>query len=230
MGNYIYLNHISINHMARKTYQGISNDKERSVQKLINAVGEIIKSKGYTGLSATNIANAAGLSRRLITLYFGTVENLIETYVRGKDYWLAASGDAVGLIKDNKGEKTKQILDSLLQNQFDYFFSNTEMQKIILWQISERSEIMKEICEEREQLSKAFFALSDRELQGKPIDLRAISALLVAGIYYLVLHAKSTDTLFCEIDLNTPQGIARIKNAISIILENTYNQTEQKKR
>ena len=207
--------------MARKTYQGISNDKNRSIQKLIDAVGSIIEFKGYTGLSATNIANAAGLSRRLITLYFGTVDNLIETYVRGKDYWLAASGNAVGLIKDNTGENTRQILECLLQNQFDYFFSNAEMQKIILWQISESTEIMKEICEEREQLSKSFFALSDKEL-GKDVDLRAVSALMVAGIYYLVLHAKSTDTLFCEIDLNAPEGMARIKKAISLILKNTY--------
>lgn len=209
--------------MARKTYQGISNDKNRSIQKLINAVGSIIESKGYTGLSATNIAKAAGLSRRLITLYFGTVDNLIETYVRGKDYWLAASGNAVGLIKDNTGKNTQQILECLLQNQFDYFFSNPEMQKIILWQISESTQIMKEVCEEREQLSKFFFALSDKELEGKGIDLRAVSALLVAGIYYLVLHAKSTDTLFCEIDLNTPEGMSRIKKAISLILKNTYD-------
>ncbi len=224
------MDRVTTNLMARKTYQGVSNDKERSIQKLINAVGEIIQSKGYTGLSATNIAKAAGLSRRLITLYFGTVDKLIETYVRGKDYWLAASGDAVGLIKENKGEGTRQLLDDLLQSQFDYFFGNTEMQKIILWQISESTEIMREVCEEREQLSKWFFALSDKELEGKPNDLRAVSALLVAGIYYLVLHAKSTDTLFCEIDLKTPQGIARIKNAISTILENAYNQPEPKKR
>lgn len=209
--------------MIKKRYQGPSNDKERSTQKLIEAVGTVIKTKGYTGLSATNIAKAAGLSRRLITLYFGTVDQLIETYVRGKDYWLAASGDAVDMIKDNKGENTRQILDSLLQNQLDYFFSNEEMQKTILWQISESTKIMTEVCEEREQLSKFFFSLSDKELEGKSIDLRAVSALLVAGIYYLVLHAKSTDTFFCEIDLRKPEGMERIKKAISLILERTYS-------
>jgi AcrR family transcriptional regulator len=212
--------------MTKKRYQGPSNDKERSIQKLIEAVGTVIKTKGYTGLSATNIAGAAGLSRRLITLYFGTVDILIETYVRGKDYWLAASGDAVEMIKKNIGENTRQILDCLLQNQMDYFNNNEEMQKTILWQISESTQIMKEVCEERELLSKVFFALSDKELKDKDIDLRAVSALLVAGIYYLVLHAKSTDTLFCEIDLNAPGGMVRIKNAISMILKNTYNQTE----
>ncbi|WP_184550714.1 TetR/AcrR family transcriptional regulator [Mucilaginibacter sp. FT3.2] len=209
--------------MTKKRYQGPSNDKERSTQKLIEAVGSIIKTKGYTGLSATNIASAAGLSRRLITIYFGTVDNLIETYVKGKDYWLAASGDAVEMIKNNEGENTRPILECLLQNQMDYFFNQEEMQKIVLWQISQSTRIMKEVCDERELLSKYFFALSDKELKGKNIDLRAVSALLVAGIYYLVLHAKSTDTTFCEIDLLHPDGMERIKNAISLILKNTYN-------
>ena len=190
--------------MTKKRYQGASNDKERSTQKLIDAVGTIIKTKGYTGLSVTNISKAAGLDRRLITLYFGSVDNLIETYVRGKDYWLAASGDAVEMIEKNSGENTRQILDCLLQNQLDYFFKEEEMQKIVLWQISQGSQIMKEVSEERERFGSHFFALSDRELEGKNIDLRAVSALLVAGIYYLVLHAKSTDTLFCEIDINRP--------------------------
>ena len=60
--------------MARKTYQGEINDKERSKQKLINAVGKVLKNKGYTGLTATNIAKTAGLSRRLITIYFDSVD------------------------------------------------------------------------------------------------------------------------------------------------------------
>ncbi|GAA3654575.1 TetR/AcrR family transcriptional regulator [Flavivirga jejuensis] len=209
--------------MGKKRYQGEFNDKARSIQKLIDAVGVVIKTKGYTGLSATNIAKAAGLSRRLISLYFESVDDLVETYVRGKDYWIAASGNVGEMMEKNKGENTQKILDSLLQNQLDYFYKNTEMQKIILWEISQKTEIMYEVCEERERLGSKFFALSDKELQGKDIDLRAVSGLLVAGIYYMVLHSKSTDTLFCEIDINTPKGMKRIKNAISLIIEQTYN-------
>ena len=209
--------------MTKKRYQGSINDKERSTQKLIEAVGTVIKTKGYKGLTATNIANTAGLSRRLITFYFGSVEELIETYVRGKDYWVAASGNAGKMMEGNKGDQTREILECLLSNQLDYFYNNEEMQKIVLWQISESTQIMKEICEERELMSKVFFALSDQELKGKDIDLRASSALLVAGIYYLVLHAKSTDTLFCEIDLKTSSGIERIRKAVKLILEKIYN-------
>lgn len=212
--------------MTRKKYQGEFNDKERSKKNLIKAVGKVLKAQGYTGLTATNIARAAGLSRRLITIYFGSVENLIETYVKGKDYWIEASGNIGEMIVDNKGRNTKKIIEQLLQNQLKNFYDNPEMQKLILWEISENSKIMHQVSEERERLGTKIFNLTDKEFQGKDIDIRAMSALLVAGIYYMVLHAKSTDTLFCEIDINTPDGMERIRNAISIILDKMYENLE----
>jgi AcrR family transcriptional regulator len=209
--------------MAKKTYHGAVNDKDRSMQKLIDAVGTVIKTKGYTGLGPTNIAKSAGLNKRLIYLYFGTVENLIETYVRGKDYWVAAAGNAGELMKQGDVKDTRKILESLLLNQLDYFYKEEEMQKIVLWQISQRSQIMYEVCEERERLGDRFFELADQELANTDIDLRAIAGLLVSGIYYMILHAKSSDSLFCQIDLNTPDGLERIRKAISVILKEAYD-------
>lgn len=212
--------------MTRKRYQGAVNDKERSMQKLIDAVGTIIKTKGYTGLGPTNIAKCAGLNKKLIYLYFGTVENLIEIYVKGKDYWVAAAGNAGQLLEENKGKNAREILEALLCNQLDYFYQEEEMQKIVLWQISERTKIMYEVCEERERLGDRYFELADQELKNSDVDIRAIAGLLVGGIYHMVLHAKSTDSLFCQIDLNKPDGMQRIKNAINKILTNSYPKTK----
>ncbi len=212
--------------MPKKTYQGATNDKERSKQKLIEAVGTVIKTKGYAGLGATNIGKCAGLSKRLIYLYFGTVDKLVETYIRNQDYWVAAAGNAGELIAQSTGEDTKKILETLLVNQLDYFSNAEEMQKIVLWQISQRSQIMFEICEEREQLGKVFFDLADPYFENTNVDLRAVAGLLVAGIYYMVLHAKSNDSLFCQIDVNTDDGLKRIKKAISEILSDTYKRAE----
>jgi len=164
--------------MTRKKYQGVINDKERSKSKLINAVGKVLKSKGYVGLTATNIAKAAGLSRRLITIYFESVDDLVETYVRNKDYWIAASGNTGQMIAENTGQNTKRIIESLLKNQLSYFYNNAEMQKLILWEISKKTKIMNEVCEDRERLGSKVFELVDKELIGKGIDVRAISALL----------------------------------------------------
>lgn len=209
--------------MTRKTYQGAINDRERSMKKLVDAVGEVISVKGYQGLTVTNIAKTAGLDRKLIALYFGTVNHLIEIYVKGKDYWLSVASETTELINGNKGENTQSILATILKNQLEYFSASPEMQKLVLWQISERTELMSDVSRDREKMSEIFFALSDIELKGKDIDLRAVSALLVAGIYYLVLHTSSTDSTFCEIDLNSEEGMQRIKNAINLIVDHTYN-------
>lgn len=208
--------------MARKTYQGEKNNKERTMTKLIQAVGVVLKKEGYTGLSTVNIANAAGTDRKLIRVYFGTVDNLIETYIKNKDYWINASEGAMETLTNSSNTSSKDFLESLLINQLDHFNKDVEMQKAVLWQISEKSDIMSHVTQTRERLSSLFFSFSDKELEGKDIDLRAISSLLVAGIYYLVLHSKSTDSTFCEIDITTEEGINRIKGAIKKILDQSY--------
>ncbi|MEO6521348.1 MAG: TetR/AcrR family transcriptional regulator [Mucilaginibacter sp.] len=206
----------------RKTYQGPNNDKERSKQKLIEAVGIVIREYGYKGLTASNIAKKAGVNRRLIYFYFDNLDQLIEIYIKSKDYWVDAAGNAGELIAAKKGIDTRLILEEMLINQLDYFSKDEEMQKMILWQISERSQVMFDVAEEREKVGKDFFDLADPFFHNTDVDLRAVTGLLVAGVYYMVLHAKSNDSLFCQIDVNTETGLTRIKNAICQILKDTY--------
>ncbi|QDO95256.1 TetR/AcrR family transcriptional regulator [Formosa sediminum] len=206
-----------------KRYQGPINDKEKSKQKLINAVGKVLESKGYVGLTVTNIAKEAGLDRRLITLYFDSVNNLVEIYFRKKDYWLDTLGDVKQMILENNSLEIKDIADVLLLNQLDYFNNNSELQKLVLWEISQKTYFVDSVSVEREQLASELFELIDTELEGKDIDLRAISALLVAGSYFMVLHSKSTKTPFCGIDINTSDGLKRIRSAISLVLDKTLS-------
>ena len=208
---------------TRKRYQGEINNKERTKLKLVQAVGEVIKDKGYTALNSSNIAKAAGLSRRVISLYFGDVENLIEIYVKGKDYWGGIAEEVNIIGQDDFKEDTRKILETLLLNQFRYFYDNEEMQKIVTWQVSEPSDIMLHVCNTRERISEMFFKHSDKELDGKNIDLRPVAALLVAGIYHLVLHAKNTNSLFCELDINKPDDFQRIEKAIGLVLKLVYD-------
>jgi AcrR family transcriptional regulator len=208
--------------MARDTYRGTSNNKERSKEKLIEAVGTIIKTSGYTALNQANISKVSGVDRKLIKLYFGSLEALIETYVRGKDYWVDAAGNAGSLMTELSYENLQSTMESVLTHQFDYFYQNEEMQKIVLWQLSERSKIMHEVTEEREKIGAAFFDLAEPFFKGSDVDIRAIAGLLVCGIYYMVLHAKSSDSLICGLDITTEEGSNRIKNAMHHIIAEAF--------
>lgn len=207
--------------VTRAPYRGQKNNKEKTMRKLLDGVGKVLTEKGYTGLTSTNISKAAGVDRKLINLYFDSVENLIEIYIRTKDYWLTSSGKSTDQLKDLATKNSKAVLEKLLLDQLDNFLINEEMQKAVTWQISEKSKIMSEITREREKISALFFEISDQEFKNKEVDLRAISGILVAGIYYLVLHAKHTDSTVCEIELDD-NGFDRIRKAIKFILKMTY--------
>lgn len=207
---------------TRKTYKGEKNDKERTMQKLISAVGTVLCDRGYTGLTVSNIAKEAGVDRKLIPLYFGSVEQLVEIYIKGKDYWVTSTMGAMAYFSKAPLEGSKGFLESLLMKQMDIFMDNKEMQKAILWQLSEESKIMEQIATAREKMSALFFTFAEKDLKQHDVDLRAIASILVGAIYYIVLHAENTDSTFCEIDLRTAEGVDRIRAAVKQILDWTY--------
>ena len=63
-------------------------DKEQTKRKLIDAVGIIIKSKGFSSVRISKVARQAGVDRKLIYRYFGNMNNLTEAYIIENDYWM----------------------------------------------------------------------------------------------------------------------------------------------
>lgn len=212
----------------RKRPQGEIRDKERTKLKLLSAVGEIIRKEGYRGLGVNKIAYTAGVNKKLIYRYFESVDKLIEQYVREKDYWVnfVSNMDVETSMRQDFG---KEAIATILNKQLDFFYTANEMQHIVLWEISEQSTLMREVAEARERLGSELFALSDELFQKSMVDLRALVALQVAGIYYLVLHARNNGSTFCEIDINTEEGRSRIKNAMQQINQWAFDAAEKKK-
>lgn len=210
----------------RKRPQGEIRDKERTKLKLLNAVGDIIRIEGYHGLGVNKIAAKAGVNKKLIYRYFESVENLIEKYVREKDYWVSFV-DKVQISDSSQTDFGEHELSKLLSAQFDFFYAAEEMQEIVLWEISESSSLMRDIADAREHLGSELFKLSDPFFEDTSVDLRSLVALQVAGIYYLVLHAKHNGSTFCEIDIKTEEGRDRIKNAIKQISKWAFSEPKK---
>src|ERR1700753_3857914 len=116
-------------------------DKDETMKRFIGAVGEILKEKGYTGLGLNKIALQAGMDKKLIYRYFGSLNNLLTAYISGKDYWQP-------LLKKINEAASRQETDvlplfiDLFQNLFRFFREEPEMQQFILWQMSEPSPLM----------------------------------------------------------------------------------------
>lgn len=213
--------------MVRKITEGPIRNKEKTRLKLLNAVGEIIKTEGYKGLGVNNIAAKAKADKKLIYLYFENVDKLVETYVRQKDYWSAFSEGIQGLIEANQGNFGEELASQILVDQFNFFLDAEEMQKVILWEISEKNELMREIADAREVLGNELFKLTDPHFGGTDVDIRAIQALLIGGIYYLILHTKSNGSTFCGLDINELPDQKRIIKSLRQIVKWSYTQAKK---
>lgn len=205
--------------MPRKVVQGPIRDKEKTKQKLLNAVGKIIKTKGYSGLMVSKIAAVAGFDKKLIYEYFGSTDKLIDEYIRSQDYWSQYNHDPDMDLSDGG----KQMSKSALLNQFESLRKNKELQKIIVWELSESRPILKKLVDQREEVGELLFKnITDPYFGERSEEYRAITALLVAGIYHLNLYTGHNGTTFCGLNLKTDEGRKKIEEAIEGIIDYAY--------
>ncbi|MFY1046342.1 TetR/AcrR family transcriptional regulator [Chryseobacterium sp. GP-SGM7] len=206
--------------MPRKVVQGPIRDKEKTKQKLLNAVGKILKTKGYSGLMVSKIAAVAGFDKKLIYEYFGSTDKLIDEYIKSQDYWSRFETDENIDLSDGGKEMSKMAII----NQFDSLKKNKELQKILVWEMSESRPILKKLLDQREEVGEELFKnITDPHFGEKSEDYRAITALLVAGCYHLNLYTGHNGNTFCGLDMKSEDGRQKIKKAIGDIIDFAYN-------
>jgi hypothetical protein len=204
--------------MKRKIVEGPIRSKEKSKQKLLNAVGKLLKTKGYTGLKVNDIAATAGLDKKLIYNYFGGTSQLIDEYIRSHDFW-SNIVEVPSPICDGGEALTKEMLIS----QFDYMFKNKEFQRIILWRLSESRKALKKLTDKQEENGERLFeAIVDPHFGKNAARYRAITALLVSGLYYLNMYQAVNGSIFCGLDMKSEEGRNEVKEAVKFLIEQAY--------
>lgn len=211
----------------RKRTSGKLRDKERTKEKMIQAVGKVLLKKGYTGLNATTIAKEAGIDKSLVWTYFGSLDNLVEEYIDQRDFWKFKAKESIENLTSVIKEVNEHDMAALLQFQYKALLEDEMLQRIMLWGISEKKDFLRNISNERELIGEEIFKNIDPQFKDSIIDIRAILAIVLAGIYYLTLHGKTNTSLFCGIDLNTENGEQRINESISKIISMAYQNNKK---
>ncbi|MFB9843932.1 TetR/AcrR family transcriptional regulator [Mucilaginibacter ginsenosidivorans] len=198
------------------------------MKRLIEAVGQILKDKGYTGLGVNKIAFQAGVSKELIYRYFDSLNNLLKAYISGKDYWQPLLTE-LSVAAIEKPPDMLQLFVTLLQDQFRFFYEEKEMQKFILWQISELNVLMRSISENRESEGAKLLNLTDEHFRDSGINFRPIVALLLGGIYYVILHAENNRSTVAGVDANLEKDREELLIAIEQILTWAWEKAAENK-
>lgn len=207
-------------------YRHISShvkNKEQTMQRLVDAVGAIIKKNGYKGLGLNAIAKEADVSKILIHRYFGGVDQLVEAYVLKNDYWIAKAGEVAVEAKGKTDKETlRDLVISLLKGHFEYFDTHEEMRSIILWEITEKTMLLNSVCLVREEVGSLLLEKAEPLFADSKKNLKGITAIIVSGIYYMILHAKKNGSTICGIDVNSDEGQKEILDTIEQIVNWTF--------
>ncbi|MDM1348850.1 TetR/AcrR family transcriptional regulator [Myroides marinus] len=207
--------------MTEKTGRTRERNKEKSKEELLQAVGTILKEKGYSALKVNDIAATAGLDKKLIYNYFGGTEQLLDEYINSQYFWNNIEPNKILEIASNDGGK--EMGKQLLAEQYDFVQKNKEFQKLMLWQLSEDRDSLRNIVEKQEEIGEVLFKnVSDIHFGDKATDYRALMAILVSGAYYLNLYAEHNGRHFCGIDLHSEEGRQQIKDAMNAAIDKIY--------
>lgn len=90
------------------------------------------------------------------------------------------------------------------------------MQKLLLWEMSTDNDTTRRTAQIRDLMNLNLVEYYDVLFKSAHINIRGVIALLISGVYYLILHRERAP--FCKIDFNTPEGEAAFSEAVDILV------------
>ncbi len=186
---------------------------------ILDAVTRIVERRGFGALGVNSLAEEAGVSKVLIYRYFGGYRELLETWALGRNFWLRAGLDAERELAQAAGDRkaVAAILKRLVRAQVEELRRDKVSREMLRWFIAEKDSAAAAVMARVEERGAALAAAVGRALGGEA-DLGALSALAVAGLYYLALIADRA-AVFNGVDIASDVGWSRILESFDQLVD-----------
>lgn len=198
----------------------MARDKEETKAKILAAVGKLLAESGFQQLGVNAIAREAGVDKVLIYRYFENLPSLLHTFAKEGDYWITTEA----LIANEATvdvESLANCMSHLLGVFLNDFKERPVTQEIMRWELLEGNELTGELANVRDNVAlESLNFLKQKFKFPEDTDIPAISAVLIAGVIYLVLRNKVSKT-FMGLDFSSPTTWQRVESAIESLIKST---------
>ncbi|MEO1652929.1 MAG: TetR/AcrR family transcriptional regulator [Bacteroidota bacterium] len=194
-------------------------NKQKTQQKLLDALGKIIRRDGFRGLGINQIAREARVDKVLIYRYFGNLEGLLQAYAEQQQW----------LIPETETSPTLDDKDWAINSQIDLFREvqvNEHLQEVMRWSLIENNKLTETLHQERDSLIQAVISRVQANEQAPHLDTEAMAALINGGINFLALQSGKNPH-YANINLQSEEGRQRIEQAITQLFEMLYEKARQ---
>jgi len=189
----------------KRRYRRTKADIEADIVK---AAESLIKKKGFAAMLVTELIKKARIEPLVFYNRYDNLGQFYDEFVKKYDYWLK---DVLTGIQFPTG--SEQAYTSIFKDVQKALQDKSVMLELLRWEIAEGNETTVRTAMLREMHTLPLVNIY--EARFKDIDISAISALIIGGIYYLNLHRDRSK--FAEIDLNAEEGQKRIEKALETL-------------
>jgi AcrR family transcriptional regulator len=195
----------------------MKKDKARTMQKLVAAVGSVIRKHGFGALGVNSVASEAGVDKVLVYRYFGSMEGLLREYVSASDYYKSATTMIPPSMSGSTARDIHTAGSGIILEQLRRLRASPDLQEIYRYELNTDDPVTRSLAEQRERAGTAIMAKFEEHIDRSRADLSAIVAVILAGGIYLTLRKKSA-RMFNGVSLENEEGWQRIEGAIDTML------------
>lgn len=198
----------------------MARDKEETKARILAAVSKLLAESGFRELGINAIAREAGVDKVLIYRYFDGLPFLLHTFGKEGNYWPSVE-ELVGDESTAEANSLEEWMVRLLTRLLHELKERPITQEIMRWELLEGNELTNELAKVRDETAMASLDFLEKKCTF-PLDkdIPAVSAILVAGIIYLILRSKASST-FLGVDLKSSAGWLRIEQAAASMIQAT---------
>lgn len=191
--------------------------KAEITEQIVKSATKIIEDKGFNNLTVVGISHEAEIEPIVFYNRFNDLPGFINEYVKSCDYWFSDIMTECKFVETNE-EQYKAIIKTL----FTSLQENKIMQELLRYEVSENNDITQRTAKLREYHTLPLTQKYKNHFKDSPIDIEAVSALIIGGIYYLTLHKDLTP--FSGIDINTKEGKEKISHALEFLSDRLFGE------
>lgn len=180
-----------------------------------------IKKKGFSLALVTDIVKRAKIEPVVFYNRYKNLDEFYDTFVKDYDYWLS------DLVRDSiENIDSEEAYSNVIEKILNNLLSDDIMTELLRWEVAEGNNITERTARLRTMHAVDIFRNFEEKHADIGIDVTAVSALLVAGIYYMLLHKDRSSMI--GIDINHAAGKRRIVNAIREISRLIFQEKENR--
>ena len=205
--------------MAEEKNRRPRRTKANLQESIHKATEELIKKEGFSKLLVTDIIKRAKIEPVVFYNRYTNLDEFLDEFVKNYDYWFS------DVLKDLKSPTTSEDgMAEIFQRLIEELNKDSVMLELLRWEVAignsttSRTAMLREI--HIMPLVKDFEVL----FHDKGVDIAALTALIIGGLYYLSLHKDRSP--FSGIDINTQDGLYRIQKAIQYFVKKIYEENK----